>query len=444
MMNKKILMSVAAAATIATTFVGCGSSSTGSTNTTSSTGTGAFTTSTGATGYAAKGALNGATVSESGSTVSLSGGIDSITGLAPTIDVSTDTELVDTDGDIIANPFTTLAMQFDGNKTRAMNKVARAFNTSFDGLVKQIKDDYADVKLENQGRMIAQLLKSAKAQNSMILLTDAIVDTNGSATFGQLLGELNKALPKPLMTATQIVASVKNIDKQASQFAKESAKFDKAVEDGTTADFNVSTVTNVSLNNAIKLDTNTTDANNTSVANISAMSLVGLTDANITAQGSELLFGIENNDDDSINTNASYALKLSKLTPVISGTSITGFTYNENTTLVITANSNMSKAVTLDGNVTKFFNDTDLNNTLEVNATAFTNYINGVVGSKYDNTKDGNFTSGMKAAGTYDYGVMLNVDSYPFITSDKYYHIEKSDISKDDAGYLVIDGNLTK
>ncbi|GKT20029.1 hypothetical protein ADUPG1_004365, partial [Aduncisulcus paluster] len=99
----------------------------------------------------------------------------------------------------------------------------------------------------------------------------------------------------------------------------------------------------------------------------------------------------------------------------------------------------MSKAMTFDGsdvNVSAFFLATDLNNSLEVNATAFTNYITSIVGTDYDETNtsnkgNGNFTSGMDlnvSGAEFDYGVMLNVDSYPIVTSDKKWKAERTDV----------------
>ncbi|GKT33762.1 hypothetical protein ADUPG1_007504, partial [Aduncisulcus paluster] len=206
-------MSIAAAATMATVFTGCGSDSSSSDKanglaSNSSNGTGAFTTSTGATGYATKGPLNGFSFSENGTTITFSGGIDSVTGEAPTLNVSTDTELVDEDGNIISNAYTTIAMQFDGNKTKAMETVAEALtgdsNTS--SLLKQIKDTQEDAALENKARVLAQFVKSAKAQNEMGVLTIAFAKVS-DGNFTKLLETINKDLSKPLMTSAQITAT---------------------------------------------------------------------------------------------------------------------------------------------------------------------------------------------------------------------------------------------
>ena len=454
-MNKKILVSAVTAAVLGGLFVGCGSSdSTPAAVTTASNGTGAFTVS-GVSGYAMKGALDGATVSKSGNTISFSGGTDSVTGLAPTLNVSTDAELVDSEGNVIANPFTTMAMQMDGNKTTAMNKVANAFGYPKAQLVKQIKDTAEDAELENLGRTVSQLIKAAQAQDKMDSLTAAIELTTGDDDNASvILTALNNVLTTPLYTADQIADTVANLDKNPAAFAVESAEFDAAVEAGTNDDFNVSAVTNPTLV-GISLDSNTTEGDLSSGATISPMTLAGITEANITAESGELLLEVGNDAETGINANASYALKLSKLCPVYNdaGTSITGFTYNANTTMSITANSNMSVAETIefaaqDGNISAFFTNADINNTLQVNATSFLSAITDIVDAEeYDSETDGNFTSGMTASGDYYVEALVNIDDKAFITSDKEYKIAKDSVTIDDAdyaGYLVIDGYLTK
>ena len=456
-MKKKILVSAVTAAVLGGLFVGCGSSDSSTAPvTTASNGTGAFTVG-GVSGYAMKGALDGATVSKSGNTVSFSGGTDSITGEAPTLNVSTDTELVDAQGNVIANTFTTAAMQFDGNKTTAMSRVANAFGYQVSELVKQIKEDANDAVLENLGRTIAQLLKAAQAQDEMSEFTTQIAATTGNkADPAATLTALNAALTTPLFTAAQITATVANLSKNPAAFAEESAKFDAAVEAGNTAGFVVTEFTNPTLN-GIKLVTDTTSLIGTDGA-ISTMTLAGITaEDNITSETGELLFEMGWDSETGVNANASYALKLSKLSPVytVSGTttSIRGFTYNDNTTMAITANSNLSVAETItfaaeDGNISAFFAAADINNTLNVNTTAFCAAITDIVDSaNLDSATDGNFTSGMTATGAYYVEVLVNVDDEALISSDREYKIAKDSVTIDGtgyAGYQVIDGYVNK
>ena len=459
MMNKKILVSAVTATVLGSLFVGCGGGSSSTTPTTSSTGTGSFTTSTGATGYAMKGALNGAAFTENGTEISFSGGTEEDTGLAPTLNVETDTELLDADGKIIANAFTTIAMQFPGDDpTRAIGKLANAMGINASGLVaKMHSDSPAAAELENLGRVYGQLLNAAVNQGSgaMTALTNAIEDSSGTAGVEGLLGELNSALPTAIYTAAQITQIVLNLPKNPTEFAKESAKFDAEIAKGTNLEFTISPVTNPRLT-GISLDTNMTIGATTGdfdTATISMMSL-DANDSDITPETSEILIEIANTDADGINANASYAVKLSKLCAVVDGTNITGFTNNANTTMSITANSNLSVAETLDfakgdGDITALFTNAniDLNNSRSIGFGAFADYITSLVNdAELDSATDGNFTSGMES-NTSDYSVkmMLNVDDRSFVTSDREYTIRKTDTVIDGvvtSGYQVIDSNI--
>jgi len=450
-MNKKILLSMAAAA-VAMTITGCGSDDTTALIPTSgaTTNSSGFTTIGGTTVGASKGALSGSTVTQSGTRFTATGGTDTISGDAFTGSIQSDSALTDSEGRVIANTFTNLAIASgEDNVTEALNTVATRLGSSAAALTKVFQATAADAALEN----ISRLLQRQYEANPTAVTN--IIKFGGATTPTALLNAINTETEE--VNATVFADMVANINLNPTQFANTLA----ALDANASLDFNTTATANAITYSGIALDSNATTAGSftsgtftTSMLNDSNLSTAtAYGDANETG---EILLSIRNLEEDSINSNASYALKLSNLTVNSASNYITSLSVNANTTLALTANSNMSVAATFnESNMTQIINfvgSSDFNGTYDVS-----NIISSLaplVGTELD-TADSNFTSGMEANSTFGVKLLMNVNDINFTTSDQSWLIEKDSINigadtgdatygTGYAGYKVLDGNLTK
>jgi hypothetical protein len=470
MMNKKILVSIAAAAAIATTFTGCGSSDS-STSAAATTGT----TTTGTSGYAtladgtvvglSKGALSGASVAKSGTSVTGSGGTDVVSNTAFTGTVKTDTELKDSEGRVIANPFTTLAVNSgESNVTTALGTIATQLGfTNGAAITKVFQATAEDATAENTARLLQKQIEKATETSLNMGVIFRTVE-NATAGLSNALAALNNITGAESNT-TQLTAMINNITLNPTAFANTLAQ----LETNSSIDFNSTVQANAA---ALKytgfiLDTNasdTLDINSTNgLASISPVkdSNLSLTSYNDLNETAELLISIRNTATTGANANASYALRMTKLSPV-SGVSnyLTSFASSANSSLVVTANSNMSKGLTLtDGNITKVLlgltAGTSTTDGMDFNLTGLTTYLTTLVGTGHDTTTNGNFTSGMSAAGIFGAKILVKIGDYNLTDANQTFLIGKDsvNIGKDVGtaavgtqytGFKVLDGNLTK
>lgn len=456
-MNKKILLSVAAAATLAMTFTGCGSDNNSSDSASATTGTSGFTTlSNGTVVGASKGALSGSRVSVSGTTVTASGGTDTVSNKKFTGSVKSDTTITDSEDRVITNTYTNIAVNSgDNNVTSAFATVASAMGVSTDALTKVFQATADDAELENKARLLQRQVESSSDISS--LFTEMRVAAASGKTFAEMIVMLNEITDaESNTTKLQMMADPANLALNPTQFANTIA----AVDANSSLDFNTSKGDYTVTYSGLSLDSNVTTATITA----GAAGLSAITDSNLSSdymiggtydnnETGSLVVSISNLAEDTINSNASFAFQISNLS-VSSDSNKTMFALNDNTSVKLTANSNMSVAETM----TKTYGDVNsstyvgmafdgiLINGNDINMTALINLGTELVGTESDSATDGNFTSGM-VDGNFSAKVLLDVNGQNILTSDKAWLIGKDAITIDGSsvsGYKVLDANLTK
>ena len=489
-MNKKILMSAAAAATLALTFTGCGSDvSSGASSAIS--------------GVAEKSALKNATVTigsgtattnangeytvsgATGTSITVSGGTYQESNSSGVFDVTNTVALsATTEGNAngAVNMGTTLVEQFvaqGGTRENSVNQVKALLGLSGEdnaSIYGNVNDGSGNAK-ENYGRMIHQLLKdtaSSSAGLTKVITTlqakaATAVAASGNVNMTTALQDVyvQVALVDTAVTFTIPSAEIANF---VTNIELPPAAFSTGIADG-----NATTAVNskFAFSNVLVLDSNLTTATQaiTSDVNLSRISDVNSSvsvtestyDTNATG---ELLISLENLATSGINKNASYALRLNNLDVTLSGGYITALTKHTNTSAVATANSNMSKMLTVtanDANITSLLTtntlvDADTGSGMDINVTAFTNFMSALIGTGEDETAsanigNGNFTSGMDANGTYEIKVLLDINDNNVTLSERFNLAPRASVNVGGSGstagtnypgYKIVDANLTK
>ena len=465
MMNKKILVSAIAAAAIGGLFVGCGSSDSSSGSTVS--------------GIAVQGVVSDASVNIGGATDTTNAKglfeVSNATGNTISVnfkggfDIDKNQSAEDTTYNLVMDDAFIASNAAAGEKKYVISPVNVAASESDD-------DNKSGILLKN-ANYVLELLKLAGinvAGETAATILEKMNSTtySGSDTIGkvvekhyinveaalkndkvdELLTQVNKVYSEEInaskayanmalvaetdLSDTDITYILNNLTVQTSALAQ-------AIKEG-----NVSNAGNLEVDlTGITLDSNTTEGNfaSTGIASISPMSY-NASDVNVTKWGTELLFEI-GNEEGTINSNASYAVKLSKLTPLTDAAhGITGFTYNANTTLSITANSNTSDIVTIDfdtedGNITGLFGAGKAINGLDVNVTAFCSAISAVVAGS--DLPDANYTGPMSVEPEKYVEMLLNVDEHRILDSTSKTVVDQDSVTIDGKGYngyIVIDG----
>ena len=493
MMNKRILISAITAAALGGLFVGCGSSD----STVAATGTTI-------SGLGEKSALNGAKVkigggsattdekgefrvkNATGTEMVMTGGtFEESNGTAFT----TRTNELPLKATTVGNPtgnvnmLTTMVEEFvakDGtSRAAAVAAVKSIFGLSNedDNSIYGAVNDGSGNRKENLGRMIHQAMvdvKDSEAASSTVISTfkaggiaaaAAGTDMNDSAVgvvFTNVYTQVAALDDAPTFTIpqTEIVNFINEI-------ALPPAAFSAGIADG-----NATTALNskVKYSNVIVLEQNMIESANFDHAYISRLDLNGTATVNDGESNNtvDLIVSLSNLATSGVNANASYAIKLSNLTAVSDGTDVTNFAFsNGNTTLTITANSNMSDAITYSGsdvNVTEFLNtcnfisaDTGTGTGIDLNITAFRNYIGSVIAENGTGSADGNFTSGMNAGHPSEYSLttLVNINDQKMTLNEQYNLAPRGSIlvGEDtttgkagtlETGYKVIDADITE
>jgi hypothetical protein len=460
-MNKKILLSAAAAALMTVSFTGCGSDNdTVATTATPTTDTAGYVTlSDGTVVGASKGALSGAGVTKSGTTVTATGGTDVITDEEFDGSVKSDTELTDSEGRVIANTFTSLAVDSgEDNVTTAFSTIAAKLGFSTTAILKVFQATSSDAAKENLARLVwRQMVKADESGISKSVLFSVM--ENATTGYASVLAALNNVTSAENDSA--LLDMIANITANPTSFAATLS----AIDANSSVDFNTSLASNAISYPGLILETNTTTtADSTMISRIDdSNDSVDYTNSSDLNETVELLISMSNAAATGINANASYAAKLSNLVPVSVGGYLTNFVCapNSNSTLTVTANSNLSKGLTLENsdlNISALMANlitADSGSGMDVNLTAFVDFVTDEIGALANGGTNGNYTSGMEASGTFNVKVLANVNDNNFTTSDQAWLIEKDSIvigtdadtaatGSTYAGYKLIDNNLTK
>ena len=437
-MNNKILLSVAAAATLAMTFTGCGSSST-----TASTED--------VSGSAVKAELNGATVSFGGQTATTdSDGAFTVTGTAGS------TAIEVSDGNYTLNNITkvngmvlkaTKAQVNSGAPTSMLTTLIEEFGdveTAFNALGLDYDADTTDLSTVDAGDFENAAVAVAMLMEMSTSLGDAMSSLKSQSTNKLSLTQLAAAITTAateggvtdanLLVLNAVTAAV--VDGKPLGYALAMVN---AGDANLTYDETAYQMTNV-------IDTNATDtdASDDIISFDMTNSAADLTNAN---GNTSLYLSIKGTDVANLNT--SYFMGLSNLDIATSGNDITLNNANATAIMNTVANSNMSYALTLDTNASaldasSIFSGNDLN------VTAFTNYVESMYAA------DGSATIGSfdMANGNYSVKVYVDVNGVKITKDNRLTDIISSSMSitdsedetlfSDERAYKVIDTNLTK
>lgn len=478
-MNKKILMSVAAAATLATTFTGCGSDSSTSTNAT--------------TGTATKAELNGATVTigtatattdssgrftvnrPAGSTataVTITGGSYTLNGVAKTNNVTLKATTAQLNAGAPVSMLTTLTSDFDGNVTAAANALGITLpagldvtSTSaiaaamanidagdFEANAAALALTLEKVPAANLGTFISAIKSNSTTKKDIATLTSELktAATNAGAT------DVNNTLTaigagQALGYALKIASGESNgSDYNASAYAITNAiNVDANSTTGNMYSINGTTpsTTLAYSGGAITSSSTSMDANNTLVS-------FKLTDNNSTltnANGNTSVF-IKLTGLDSANINSAYVMGLTGLD--INSTNLTVVANSTTMALGTYANSNVSYSIAADSNATvaaDFFDVASGYNV--VNVSKFKNYMDSVYTNENSNVSTiGNFTNGM-SNGNYSLKVYVNVADQKMSYNNALSNVISSSMAKTTSestslfsgvkAYKVLDANLS-
>ena len=465
MMNKKILLSVAAAATISTLLTGCGSSSDSSAST--------------ASGNAVKANLNGANVSMGGTSVKTDeNGSFSVTGTGSTITITDGNYTKDgavkvnsavlkatkaqVNAGVEASMLTTLISEFGGDD----DAIEQAFTIL--GIPYVAGVDLSTKKAANFEQAALAIAMVMEAASDASELT-AVITSLKAAAEGNITAEttisaaglttaLENAANAAQVNSPKLSAMLTSIQNEESfQYLVNELE---GLEDNATADDIIAyDPDNYRLNNTF--DLNATDGNITHAS----FTLLdnNVSDANlINANGNTSLF-LSIQGLDAANVNASYAMALTGLNIAASGGYIT--LADTNTSVLSTlAVSDIGKAVTEETNATKLaelcaagFLSATTSESTKVNVAAFGEFMASVYNVRSDEANEtanyGSFTDGM-TSGNYSISVSVNINNQTISKNNKINTIVPSSMEKEDyngikvfenmTGYQVIDGNITK
>ena len=437
-MNNKILLSVAAAATLAMTFTGCGSSSTASTEDVS--------------GSAVKAELNGATVSFGGATATTtSTGAFTVTGTAGS------TAIEVSEGNYTLNNITkvngmvlkaTKAQVDAGAPTSMLTTLIEEFGdieTAFNALGLDYDAATTDLSTVDAGDFENAAVAIAILMEKTSNLGSAMSFLKSQSTNKLTLATLETAINATVDADTGISDADKALVKAVSASVKAGEALGHALnmvnENNATLTYDVSAY---QMTDVIDTNATDTDASDDIISFDMTNSAADLTNAN---GNTSLYLSIKGTDVANLNT--SFFMGLSNLDIATSGDDITLNNANATAIMNTVANSNMSYALTLDTNASaldasSIFSGNDLN------VTAFTNYVESMYAA------DGSATLGSfdMANGNYSVKVYVDVNGVKITKDNRLTDIVSSSMSitdsedetlfSDERAYKVIDTNLEK
>jgi len=494
-MNKKYLLSTAAASAIAMIITGCGNSSTSSSST---------------SGNAQKSALDGATVTIGGATTTTNAlGEWTVSGATGSTVTVTGGTMTMPDGSTVTNTVTLESTISDDNPN---NTVSLATT-----LVKQFSelDDVNSSQAKTRVQNLLGLTETELFEEPDALTGTSVTDVNEMKNRQVLIWNMliaakdstegTAALLKDLNATGSAAVSTANF--AAAVTSATTAAYDAAVTAGdSTSTLSDANTTLASLSSAANLvkqeqailqaaDNNTTTVTETAFSgvfdiqgdpDVTTSSATGfyVTDGDINQTGNGLLYASQStlttsaalfHDANSTlfrtgvldrnatitaaadtgellieftdNNTSSYTARLNALTVNVDESDYLTFAYNSNTTLEITANSNTSVAVGVTGDASTFtaavFGNNDGN--LTVNLSSFVNYVLPLA-EAHSSTANGNFSVDMNATGSFGAKVLFNTDLNTTYGSGLY-NAPRSSITVEGTshtGYKLLDANLTK
>ena len=428
-MNKKILISAVAAATIASIFTGCGSDSSTSS----------------VSGNAVKAELNGATVSFGGATattsstgaftvtgatagataIEITGGSYSLNGVDKNNTATLKATKSQINAGAPASMLTTLISEFDGNTSAAFNALGLDYNATTSDISTIDVGDF-----ESHAVAIAIMMENATNFGT------AMSTLKASASAKKSLSDLNttlSAIPSDT-NMTNVFSSIASGNALGHALATANA-------DGATVAYVASTYQTANV-----IDTNATDLN-TSDDTVTFT----LTDANstlTTANGNTSLY-VSIKGIDAANLNTSYVMGLTNLDITTSGTTITLANTDSDAILSTYANSNSSYSLSMDTNATALVSSGIFTGN-DVNVTAFSDYAQQLFADS-NGTTEGTY---VMPTGDYSVKVYVDVAGQKMTKNGQLTDIISSSMTKtDDEGttlfsgataYKVLDTNLTK
>lgn len=429
-MNKKILISAAAAATIASIFTGCGSD---------------VANSNSVSGNAVKAELNGATVTFGGATattsstgafsvtgatagateIEITGGSYSLNNVDKNNTVTLKATKAQVDSGVQASMLTTLISEFDGNTSAAFNALGLDYNATTSDLATVDAGDF-----EAHAVAIAIMMENATNFGT------AMSTLKASSSAKKSLSDLNttlSAIPSDT-NMTNVFSSIASGNALGHALATANA-------DGATVAYSASDYQTTNV-----IDTNATDLN-TSDDTVTFT----LTDANstlTTANGNTSLY-VSIKGIDAANLNTSYVMGLTNLDITTSGTTITLANTDSDAVLSTYANSNSSYSLSMDTNASALVSSGIFTGN-DVNVTAFSDYAQQLFADS-NGTTEGTY---VMPTGDYSVKVYVDVDGQPMTKNGQLTDIVSSSMKKtDDEGttlfsgataYKVLDTNLTK
>ena len=476
-MNKRILMSIAAAATIAATFTGCGSNNSESTSSVS--------------GSAVKAELKGATVTAGTATattdsttgaftiaaptsatdIEITGGTYTLNGVDKTNSVTLKATKAQVNNGIGVSMLTTLIKEFDGNVSAACNALGVDYTDGVTDIANVDAGDFESAavavalsmeKVTILGTFISTLksastaklnvsqlvtqLKTAAAAGGATDINDTLTSIGNGYALGHALAMANgDANLSSYSASTYAMSNVINLEGNSSADSamytvNGSAPYTSIARSGAAI---ASSSTNMD-NNATAIMFNLKDYNTT------------LTNANGNTSLFVKLIGL-----DAANANNSYIMGLTGLDIATDSDDNVTLGSNANMSLSTIANSNVSYAVAANSNATVLFGsgtgaDIFLSSTSgynTVNVARFKNYMDSIYTGENSNTSTiGNFTSGMNS-GNYSLKVYVNIDDRNMTMDSRLSNIISSDMTQTTnngakvfdglRGYKVLDTNLS-
>jgi len=461
-MNKKIILSVAAAATIALTLTGCGSSGDDDGSSLS--------------GVAVKADLNGSTVTAGGETtttdssgkwsfngnfpagtpfVSISGGNynDGYVGGNPHYadnNVTLTATTAQVNAGMEVSMLTKLINEFDGNITKAGNVLGLDLPAGAN--VSYLARNIHAADFETRAVQIAAILG-----NSANVAT-TLASLEGNATNGKLSLAQLKAIAPGLTTALDAMEEGNYAKGNMLAADQNISGIDFGANHVIDVNGSAYTLDGASTNNPLEymgdaITSTTMDTNQTEV-------MFKLVDANSTltnVNGNTSLY-VSLSGLDAANANSSYVMGLTGITTTDTSGVLT-ITYNSNGTLATYAGSTLAYSTSADSNATVLqgtagtpadFLSSGMSYNI-VNVARFKNYMDSIYASSSSAT-NGNFTSGM-SNGNYSLKVYVNIADQNMTTNSRVTKLVASSMEKttnDGAtlfsgkkAYKVLDANLS-
>jgi hypothetical protein len=461
-MNKKIILSVAAAATIALTMTGCGSS-------------GGDDDGSSLSGVAVKADLNGSTVSAGGETtttdssgkwsfngnfpagtpfVSVSGGNynDGYVGGNPHYadnNVTLTATTAQINAGLEVSMLTKLINEFDGNITKAGNVLGLDLPAGAN--VSYLARNIHAADFETRAVQIAAILGNSSN------VTQTLASLEGNATSKLSLLQL-KAIAPGLTTALDAMEEGNYAKGNMLAADQNVTGIDFGANNVIDVNGSMSTVDGGTTNVTMDYKGSAITSTSTSMDNNQTAVMFKLVDANSTltnVNGNTSLY-VSLSGLDAANANSSYVMGLTGITTTDTSGVLT-LTYTSNGTLATYANSNVSYSTSADSNASvlqgssSFLSATSGYNV--VNVARFKKYMDSIYASSNSNTSSiGYFTNGMNS-GNYSLKVYVNIADQNMTTNSRVTKLVSNGMqTTTDSGttlfsgakaYKVLDANLS-